>query len=165
MIRAATASDAERICGIYNHYIRTTTITFEEQALQAEDLAQRIADVTANLPWLVYEAGGAVAGYAYAAAFHQRSAYRHSVESTIYLAQDARGNGIGRELYAALIARLRAQGLHCVLGVIALPNPASVALHERLGFEKVGHLAEVGRKLGRWIDVGYWQLMLGAHAR
>jgi phosphinothricin acetyltransferase len=160
MIRTAIAADAARICEIYNHYVATTVITFEEQPVATADMAQRVNDVTTRLPWLVYEAAGAVIGYAYAAPWNKRSAYRYSVESTIYLAAEATRKGIGRALYAELLARLRGQRLRCVIGGIALPNAASVALHEQLGFKKVGHLADVGYKLGRWVDVGYWQVML-----
>ena len=160
MIRAAVAADAPRICEIYNHYVQTTVITFEEKAVTPPEMTQRIADVTATFPWLVYEAGGTILGYAYAAAWHKRSAYRYSVESTIYLAPDATRQGVGRQLYGMLIRELRAAGLHCMLGGIALPNEPSVALHEKLGFTKIGHIKEVGWKLDRWVDVGYWQLVL-----
>jgi phosphinothricin acetyltransferase len=160
MIRAARAGDAARICAIYNHYIESTVVTFEEEPVEPAEIASRMADVTANLPWLVYERDGALAGYAYASTWHKRSAYRFGVESTIYLAPDATGKGIGSRLYGALLAQLRERRLHCVVGVIALPNPGSVALHEKLGFAKIGHLKEIGWKFGRWVDVGHWQLML-----
>ncbi len=160
MIRAAEAADAPRICEIYNHYIEHTVVTFEETSVAAHDIAARIAAITQRYPWLVYEANGTVAGYAYAGEWKQRSAYRHSVESTIYLSPDITRRGIGTELYGALLTRLHGQGLHCAVGVIALPNAGSVALHERLGFKKVAHLAEIGWKLGRWVDVGYWQRAL-----
>jgi len=106
------------------------------------------------------EEDGVVTGYAYASAWKTRSAYRFSVESTVYVAADHCGRGIGTRLYRALIAALREQNVHYVTGGIALPNPASVALHERLGFRKNGHFSEVGFKFGRWVDVGYWELIL-----
>src|SRR5690606_39143142 len=99
-------------------------------------------------------------GYAYAARWKGRCAYRYSVESTIYLDLGARRGGIGTVLYAALLERLRSRGYHAVIGGIALPNDASVRLHEQLGFRKVAHFPEVGFKLGRWVDVGYWQIIL-----
>ena len=159
-VRACQESDAARICEIYNHFVLNTVVTFEEVPVSEDDILERMRKVRATLPWLVAEQQGAVVGYAYAAAWHARSAYRHSVESTIYLMPDACGRGVGTRLYSALLDELKARGLHCVIGGIALPNPASVALHEKLGFAKVGHLTEVGRKFGRWIDVGYWETLL-----
>ena len=103
---------------------------------------------------------GAVAGYAYAGRWRTREGYRHSVETSIYLSPDATGRGLGATLYARLLERLRALDVHAVIGGIALPNPASEALHERLGFEQVARFREVGRKFGEWIDVAYWQLRL-----
>lgn len=160
IVRPCGEADAAKIRDIYNHFITKTVISFEESPLAEGDVVERIRNVTRSLPWLVCEDEGTVVGYAYAAPWHARSAYRFSVESTIYLAPDSCGRGIGTALYTALLAELGARGIHCVIGGIALPNPASVALHEKLGFSKVGHLEEVGWKLGRWIDVGYWQLLL-----
>lgn len=125
-------------------------------------MAQRITNVTSRLPWFVCESDGAIVGYAYATPWKVRAAYRHSVESSIYLAPQATGRGLGSQLYTALIADLRQRGLHCVIGGAALPNPASVSLHEKLGFSKVAEFREVGFKFGRWIDVAYWELMLNA---
>ncbi|TFW16335.1 arsinothricin resistance N-acetyltransferase ArsN1 family B [Duganella callida] len=157
-IREAGAGDAGAIVAIYNHYILTTTITFEESAVTAAEMAQRIADVQAGgLPWLVLERDGAVLGYAYATKWRVRHAYRFSVESSVYLAPDAAGKGRGTALYAALLERLAAGGYHLVIGGIALPNAASVALHEKMGFEKVAEFREVGYKFERWLNVGYWE--------
>lgn len=160
MIRLATAADAAAVCSIYNRYVAETTVTFETEPVPADVMRTRIAEVTAGYPWLVFERDGAIGGYAYASRWRPRAAYRHSVESTIYLAPAFQRRGIGTQLYTELIARLRAQGIHQMIGGVALPNPGSVALHERLGFRKVAHFAEVGRKFDRWIDVGYWQLAL-----
>jgi phosphinothricin acetyltransferase len=160
MIREATAQDAERICAIYNHYVMGTTITFEEEAVSAEMMRKRITDVTAAYPWLVFEDGGEVMGYAYARKFHERAAYRHTAELAVYLANECHGRGAGSALYRDLIARLKQLKVHVALGGIALPNEKSVALHEKLGFKKVAHLEEVGWKFGQWIDVGYWELKL-----
>ena len=162
MIRQANINDADAIADIYNYYVANTSITFEEHAVSAEDMRGRITDVTENarLPWLVEEQHGLVIGYAYATKWRARSAYRFSVESSVYLSNDHRGEGIGRKLYASLLESLRAAGIHCVIGGIALPNGASVALHEKSGFRKVAHFEEVGYKFGRWIDVGYWQQSL-----
>jgi L-amino acid N-acyltransferase YncA len=160
MIREARTEDAEAICKIYNHYIINTIITFEEEPVSLGEMKDRILRVTLTFPWLVSEKNGIVNGYAYVANWKTRSAYRFSVESTIYLHPDFIGKGLGRKLYASLISDLRNRSLHSVIGVIALPNESSVALHERLGFQKVAHLKEVGWKFNQWIDVGYWQLIL-----
>lgn len=164
MIRAATSADAAAIAAIYNHYIATTTISFEEHPVGADEMAARIATVAARLPWLVCEQDGMVAGYAYATPWRVRSAYRLSVESSVYVSPGHPRQGIGSRLYRALLEELRVRGLHMVIGGIAQPNPASVALHEAMGFRKVAHFSEVGMKFGRWIDVGYWELKLGPAA-
>jgi phosphinothricin acetyltransferase len=160
-VRPAGAADAAAIAVIYNHYVATTCVTFETDAVQVSEMQGRIAETqAANLPWLVALENGAVSGYAYASKWKGRCAYRYSAESTVYLDASRKGQGIGKALYAALIADLRERALHAVIGGIALPNDASIALHERLGFEKVAHFKEVGFKQERWIDVGYWQLLL-----
>lgn len=160
-IRNALPGDAAAIADIYNHYILHTAISFEEEPVSAADMAQRIADVQAGgLPWIVLEAEGRLAGYAYATKWRARRAYRFSVESTVYLDQELGGKGYGAALYTALLADLRTRDCHLVIGGIAQPNPASVALHEKFGFQKVAHFSEVGFKFGRWADVGYWELKL-----
>lgn len=161
MIRPATTRDAEAVARIYNHYIANTTITFEEQAITSPQMAERIGKVaSASLPWLVAEHDGRVDGYAYATPWKERSAYRFSVEITVYLATEAVGRGIGSALYEALFAELDKRGVHAAIGGIALPNPASVALHEKLGMKQVAHFEQVGFKFGQWLDVGYWQKTL-----
>jgi L-amino acid N-acyltransferase YncA len=161
MIRPAVAADAEAIARIYGHYVAASLITFEEQPVSSEDMAARMAEVAAGgFPWLVAEADGIIAGYAYAATWKGRCAYRFCVESTIYLLAGRMRQGIGTRLYQELLQRLRTLHLHVVVGCIALPNPESVALHEKCGFRKVGHFPEVGYKFDQWIDVGYWQLLL-----
>jgi phosphinothricin acetyltransferase len=160
-IRQAIDTDAERIAIIYNHYIASTNISFEEEPVTAADMAKRIADVgAANLPWLVMLDGDTLIGYAYATKWRVRAAYRFAVETSVYLDPQHAGRGAGTVLYEALLAELRQRELHLAIGGIAQPNEASVRLHERLGFEKVAHFSEVGLKFGRWIDVGYWQLKL-----
>lgn len=160
-IRTCHTDDAAQICAIYNPYIEHTVVTFEETPLNAGQMAQRIAEVTERYPWFVFEeAGRIVGGYSYATTWKTRSAYRHSVESAVYLPQSHCGRGIGSELYQALIAELRLRDIHAIVGGIALPNEASIALHEKLGFLKIGHFREIGWKLGRWVDVGYWQSIL-----
>jgi L-amino acid N-acyltransferase YncA len=160
VIRPVRERDAEAIAQIYNHHVLHTVVTFEEEPVVRSEMVRRIAEVSERLPWLVCEANGTLAGYAYAAPWKARSAYRFTVETTIYLGEPFVGNGLGRPLYGALLDALRVAGYHAAIGCIALPNPASIVLHERLGFVKIGEFREVGWKLGRWVDVGYWQLRL-----
>lgn len=161
-IRQAAAADAASVALIYNHYVTKTTATFETEPVHPAVMADRIKQCRGlGLPWLLAEQEGSVLGYAYAVPWKPRQAYRHSCETTIYMRDEQIGRGIGTRLYAALLERLEALGCHTAIGGIALPNPASVALHETLGFEKMAHFREVGFKLNRWVDVGYWQKMLG----
>jgi L-amino acid N-acyltransferase YncA len=163
MIRAATESDAQAIADIYNYYIANTVVTFEEQAISKNDILERMEKITgASLPWLVAEDGGVVIGYAYAGKWNVRSAYRHTVESTVYLSNSSVAKGWGTRLYQALFDTLRHKSIHVVIGGITLPNPASVALHEKFGMKQVAHFPEVGFKFGKWLDVGYWQTELKA---
>lgn len=160
-IRNAELSDAGQIAKIYNYYIRNTAITFEETLVTAEEISRRISKTNqSGLPWLVAETDGEVLGYAYAAKWHERSAYRFTVESSIYILKDATGKGLGKQLYHNLIESLHQQDIHNILGVIALPNKQSVGLHEKFGFKKMGELPHVGFKFGKWISVGFWQLEL-----
>ena len=161
LIRPATIADAESIAGIYNHYVENTAVSFEESAVSANEMAGRIGNVAAaSLPWLVAERDGEVIGFAYATQWKTRGAYRFSAECTVYLAPGVVGAGLGSALYAALFTELRSRQYHVAIGCIALPNPASIALHERLGMTQVAHFKEVGFKFGRWIDIGYWQCAL-----
>lgn len=160
MIRACTAADAAAICAIYNPYIRDTVITFEEAPVATAEMARRIGEVTGRLPWLVTEEQGAIVGYAYATQWKTRSAYRFSVETTVYVAPGQQRRGLATDLYRELLVQLRRLGVHCAVGGIALPNAASVALHEKLGFKKIGQFVEIGCKFDRWVDVGYWELIL-----
>lgn len=159
-IRPATTADADIITDIYNYFILNTIITFEETPLNVETMAGRINAIQSEYPYLVIEQDEVVQGYAYATRWRERAAYRASVETTIYLHPDAGGKGLGGALYSELIQQLREAKFKTALGGIALPNEASVALHEKLGFNKVAHFIEVGYKFERWLDVGWWQLML-----
>lgn len=162
-LREVGPRDAEAVALIYNHYVTRTTATFETKPVHPAVMADRIKQCqAAGLTWLVAERHGRVLGYAYAVPWKPRQAYRRSCETTIYLDPDHTARGVGRRLYADLVERLADLGMHTAIGGIALPNPASIALHESLGFEKTAHFREVGFKHGRWIDVGYWQLLLGA---
>lgn len=162
MIREASIEnerDAGAIVGIYNHYIENTIITFEETPVTANEMRSRISEtVNGGFPWLVWEQEDeGVVGYAYAGIWKGRCAYRHSMETTVYLDPAVTGGGIGTQLYRSLLERLDDLSVHAVMGGIALPNTASIALHEKLGFSQVAHFKELGRKFGKWIDVGYWQ--------
>jgi phosphinothricin acetyltransferase len=160
MIRRVRTKDAEDICKIYNYYVAKSIVTFEERPVGTREIARRIEDITKDFPWFVYEDNGKIVGYAYASHWKARSAYRFAVEATVYVAPDCTGRKIGFKVYKRLIQELRKLSFHTVMGGIALPNDASIVLHEKLGFEKVAHFKEVGQKFGKWIDVGYWELLL-----
>ena len=160
-VRSASAADADALARIYNYYVENTVVTFEEEPVSPVAMAARVAEVQGlSLPWLVAEVETKVIGYAYAGKWKVRSAYRYSVETTIYLELGYEGRGVGKTLYAALLPHLRARGIHAVIGGVAPPNEASVALHEKLGFDHVATFREVGFKHGRWVDVAYWQRVL-----
>lgn len=161
MIRPVTTADAAQICSIYNHYIETSVISFELTPVSEEQMVQRIEQIEAlGLPWLVAMDGEQLLGYAYATTWKARIAYRFSVEITVYLAQQVTAKGVGTALYQALFNALETREVHAVVACIALPNPHSVALHEKFGMRKVGHFNQVGHKFNRWLDVGYWQINL-----
>jgi phosphinothricin acetyltransferase len=160
-LRTATAADSDAIAAIYNHYVAHTVVTFEEEPVSANEMRRRMDDVFASsLPWLVAESDGRIGGYAYATKWKARSAYRFSVEITVYLADGLGKQGLGSRLYEELFRRLKGQGIHAVIGGIALPNFASVALHEKFGMRKVAHFEQVGFKFGKWVDVAYWEKIL-----
>jgi L-amino acid N-acyltransferase YncA len=154
-IRPLAPADTEPVAEIYVHYVQHTAITFDLEAPSAADWAGRLAAAD-GLPWLGCEDGGRLVGFAYAGRFRPKRAYEPTVETTIYLHHEAGGRGLGRLLYGALLDRVAAGGFHTAVAGVTLPNPASVALHERLGFTPVGVFSEVGHKLGRWHDVGFW---------
>ena len=159
MIRPVNTSHASELCEIYNHYIKNTIITFEEKEVSVDDMKERIIQATQKLPWIVYIENDRVIGCAYASEWKSRCAYKFSVETTIYIHPEFGGKGIGSILYEELISKLKKLDLHAVIGGIAVPNEASVALHKKFGFEKVGQFKEVGFKLNKWIDVEYWELI------
>ena len=160
-IRDARPADAGAIAELYNHYIQHTTVTFEETAIDSAEIERRLHAVqSAQLPWLVATREHNLVGYAYATPWRSRRGYRYSVEVTVYVAPTETGGGWGSQLYGMLFTRLSQRQLHSAIGGIALPNDASVALHEKFGMRKVAHFKEVGVKFGRWIDVGYWQRIL-----
>ena len=160
MIRPVTLADAPQIAALYNEYIVNTTITFEEEPVSAADIESRIVDYTRSFPWLVFEDDGVLRGYCYATRWRARSAYRHSAETTVYVRPEDHGKGIGSALYSRLIDDMSGGNTHVLVAGIALPNDKSVRLHERLGFTKVAHFHEIGRKFDRWLDVGFMQKIL-----
>ncbi|RZM07266.1 MAG: N-acetyltransferase family protein [Sphingomonas sp.] len=157
LIRAAFPEDAGAVAAIYAPYVRDTVITFEEDAPDAAEMAVRMAAGGALYPWLVAEDGGGLLGYVYARPYHARAAYRWTCETTIYLAQERRGRGIGRPLYAELLARLEAAGFVTAIAAITVPNAESTRFHTKLGFREAGRVTGVGFKHGAWRDVGYMQ--------
>ncbi len=160
LIRQATIADAPAIINIYNGYITNTVISFEISPVTLEEMTTRMREKLDHYDWLVGEIDHEIAGYAYYGVFRPREAYHHTVESTIYLAQKMTGHGYGKALYKSLIQSAKEHGFREMVGIIALPNPSSVALHEALGFELVGVNKRVGYKFGQFIDVGIWQLSL-----
>lgn len=156
-IRRATAEDAARIAEIYNWYILNTTITFEPDLVSPQEITKRIQEKLLHYDWLVGEENQEVIGYAYYGSFRGRVAYNHTVESTIDLTPESRGKGFGKILYGTFLESVKGHGCE-VIGVIALPNPQSIALPRALGFAEVGVLKKVGYKFQSYIDVGVWQL-------
>jgi len=158
-IRSVNLDDAAQIAEIYNYYIQNTHHTFETEPLDVEEMRRRIGGVIEDYPYFVTEENGRILGYIYAAQFKLRQAYAHSVEVSIYVRNEERQTGIGKSLYIKFLDELVETNIHAIVAGIALPNDASVKFHERLGFEKVARFREIGYKLGRWIDVGYWELL------
>jgi phosphinothricin acetyltransferase len=159
-IRDASGDDAAAIAGIYNYYIRTSHATFELETIDVGELRSRIADtVEKGLPFIAATLAGSVVGYAYGRPFRPRPGYRFAVEIAVYVDLGNQSRGVATALYDVLIPRLFDLGAHSLIATIALPNDASVRLHERYGFVKSGELREAGRKFDRWVDVGYWQLV------
>lgn len=160
-VRAVRSSDCAALAAIYNHYIEHSVISFEETPIVAAQMQERVDKVeAAALPWLVADCDGDVIGYAYAAPWNNRCAYRNSVEISIYLDAARRAQRLGTQLYERLFALLEQLDTHAVVAGIALPNDASVALHEKFGMRQVAHFHEIGYKFNQWIDVGYWQIIM-----
>ena len=159
-IRVATLDDAEAVAAIYAPYVRETTISFERVPPDAGEMRERMRHTLARHPWFVCEESGRLLGFAYGAPHRARDAYQWSADVSVYVAQGAYRRGIGRSLYGELLAALARQGLVQAFAGIALPNERSVGLHESLGFTPVGIYRNVGFKLGRWCDVGWWSRQL-----
>ena len=162
MIRYATENDAKEISEIYNYYIKNTICSFEENSIDKNEMGKRISSVIDNdYVWLVYEENNQIQGYAYANKWMERNAYRFCLNVSVYLKPETTGKGIGRKLYQTLLSDNKlCEKYHAVIAGIALPNEASIALHEKFGFKKVAHYEQVGFKFNKWIDVAYWQKYL-----
>lgn len=167
VLRSATVDDAAACAAIYEPYVRDTVITFEEIVPDATEMAARIASKTASHGWLVatepdrVRGADRVLGFAYAGTYREREAWQWACETTIYLDPGAAGRGLGRRLYLELFDVLARRGYRVAIASVALPNPASVALHEAVGFEHYGTSPAVGYKLGAWIDVAWFRRDLG----
>jgi phosphinothricin acetyltransferase len=160
-VRLALAGDLAAMARIYSYYVESTPQTFDLDPPSAADWRQRWEVAReAERPWFVTEADGGVVGFVLMSGFRPKAAYARTVECTIYLDPAAVGDGLGRPLYEAALAEAARRGFHVAVAGITLPNRGSVALHESLGFERVGVFREVGHKLGEWRDVSWWQRML-----
>jgi len=160
MIRNIETKDIPQILDIYNYYIKNTTITFEEESVTELEMGIRVDEYIRNFPWLVFEENNEILGYCYATKWRVRSAYKHSAEVTVYVSKDNHGKGIGTLLYKELIKQCKEKDMHVLVAGIALPNDKSQKLHEKMGFRKIAHFEEIGKKFDQWIDVGYWEYKL-----
>lgn len=166
VIRHGEPADLEGICTIYNHYVEHSVATFDLHPWKVEDKRDWMAQFkrAGRSQIFVAERDGRILGYAYSGPFRERPAYDITAETTVYLAPDAAGQGLGRKLYGTLIPRLKALGLHRLIAGVTLPNPASVGLHESFGFEHCGTMSQVGIKKDRYWDVGWWQMRIAEAA-
>ena len=159
-IRAATAADLPAVAAVYGHEALHGTATFDVEPRSHEQWEERLAADNPGDHFLVAVLDGEVVGYATSGPYRPKPAYRHTRETTVYVAHAAQGLGVGRRLYDDLLGRCRADGVHLAVAAVALPNPGSLALHRACGFEEVGTMREVGRKFDRWIDVTWLQRTL-----
>ena len=159
-IRAATPADLEKMLSIYELSVRNSPASFEIDPPSLNSFEQRFKDISSKYPWIVCEIHGEVVGYSYASPHRERAAYQWSVESSVYLSSSNSKKGIGRALYSHLFQSLKEQGICNVFAGITIPNEASIRLHESLNFNYIGTYRNVGFKLNKWWDVGWWQLEL-----
>jgi len=159
-LRLVTEDDLEEICSIVNHYIENTSFNFRLESQTVDEWREYWQHLHERFPWIAATENGRVVGMAYAAPWKERAAYQWTVETTVYVHADHHRIGVGSTLYAELLDRLRRQGFRSAIGVIGLPNDASVALHELHGFTQVARLVDAGYKLESWHDVGFWQCLL-----
>ncbi len=159
-VRPATEADVGAVSAIYDEQVRTGISTFDLEPPPPSYWSHHLTSTEPGHHFLVAEDGGEVVGFAYASTYRPRPGYRLTRETSVYLAEPARGRGLGRRLYDVLLPRLAADGMHVALALVALPNPASVALHEGCGFEHLGTMREVGWKFDRWLDTAWYQRVL-----
>ncbi|MCL5129471.1 MULTISPECIES: GNAT family N-acetyltransferase [unclassified Algibacter] len=160
MIRKATLDDVNSLLEIYNYYVINTTVTFDEVPVSLSAFTEKLELILKDYPCIVFEENNEISGFAYGSKFRPKPAYNFTVESTVYVKNGAHGKQIGSRLYKELIALLKQRDFKSVLGVLTIPNPASVKLHEKFGFTQVAHLKEVGFKFDTWLDVGIFQLKI-----
>ncbi|WP_405296396.1 GNAT family N-acetyltransferase [Algibacter sp. Ld11] len=160
MIRKATLADAKALLDIYNYYVIHTVSTFDEVPLSLSVFTEKMELILKDYPFIVFEENNKILGFAYGSKFRPKPAYNYTVESTVYVKNGVHGKQIGSRLYTELIALLKQHNFKSILGVLTIPNPASVKLHEKFGFTQVAHLKEVGFKFETWLDVGIFQLKL-----
>jgi L-amino acid N-acyltransferase YncA len=165
VLRLATHTDAKGILEVYAPFITGTSLTFETEVPTREAFAERIRSYGRHWPWLVCEMEGNIIGYAYGARYRERKGYQWCVESSVYIKEDHQKSGIGTALYTALFDLLKQQGYRNVYAVINLPNDSSVSFHEKMGFEHFATYFKVGYKLGKWKDVGWWQLVINQYTQ
>lgn len=160
VIRKVKLSDALDIASIYNEYVQNSVVSFETEPLSVEDMRMRISGISSQYPYWVYEKDGHIVGYCYVHAWKERAAYSKTIETTVYIASDCKGLGIGRELMARLISDCRSLGYSAMIACITASNADSISFHQRLGFKKVSHFERVGYKFGHWLDVVDYELLL-----
>ena len=158
-IRRVKFSDAAQIAEIYNFYVLNTHHTFETEPVIVGEMQNRVGEIVENYPYLVAEENAEILAYAHAAPYKSRCAYNSSIEVSVYVRNGIKGKGFGTKIYEKLFEELAKTDVHAIIAGIALPNDASVRLHEKFGFEKVAHFREVGFKFYKWVDVGYWELI------
>jgi L-amino acid N-acyltransferase YncA len=160
VVRPATDADVDAIAAIYAREVREGFASFETEPPPRSRWEEKLRSTEPGDHLLVAEIHGTVVGYAHSSSYRPRPGYRHTRETSLYLHPSAQGHGLGRRLYDELVPRMRGDGVHLALAGVALPNPASVRLHESVGFEHLGTMREVGLKFDRWIDVAWYQLRL-----
>jgi len=158
LIRKVRIEDAQQLVDIYNYYVLNSVVTFDDIPFESSVFEERIKTIASLFPFFVYEENNEILGYAYANKWRLKPAYKHTVESTIYIKHTATGKQIGTNLYSYLLSELKKQNYHAIIGGLSLPNNGSIKLHENLGFKKVAHFKEVGLKFNKWVDVAFWQL-------
>lgn len=160
MIRPYDHQDAEALCAIYNSYVEEGIYTLDLKPMTLKGFQAKCKSISQKFPFLVYEDKGQLLAYAYGNEWKIKKGYRYTLESTIYVSPHAIGKGIGTQLYRALLKSIKKKGFKNVVACLTLPNAASVALHENMGFIKVAHFQNIAEKFDKQVDVGYWQLLL-----